>query len=121
MEIKSGSRKIEIPDSKIKKASFFGKFRGLMFRRRQKSPIILLFDENKSIREPIHSLFVFFPFLALWLDENNNILEKKIVHPWKISVFPSGKFKKLLEIPINSNSEETIKKILGPSTEIRKI
>lgn len=120
MIIKNNSKKIEIPDEKVRKLSSFGKGIGLMFHRRRSSPM-MLFDFRKMTREPIHSWFVRFPFLAVWLDDENNILEKRIVYPWKISISPSRKFKKLLEIPVNSNSEETIKKILSPSTEIRKI
>lgn len=103
MKIKIGSKKIEIPD--VKKVSEWGKIRGLMFRRRKNCPA-LLFEFSKPTRLKIHSCFVFFPFIALWLDDKNKIIEKKIVMPWRISVSPKEKYSKLLEIPLDKKYEK---------------
>ena len=120
MIINNKKKKIEIPDSEIKKVSELGKIRGLMFRKKENAPI-LLFKFKKTTKQPIHSFFVYFPFLGLWLDEDNKVVEKRIVYPWKRMVFPSRKFKKLIEIPLSSNFEEIIGKISPASSEIRKI
>jgi uncharacterized membrane protein (UPF0127 family) len=92
-------KKIFVED--IKRVSELGKFRGLMFRfSKEKSPA-LLFVFSKPSKMKIHSLFVFFPFLGVWLDKNNNVLEIRKIKSWKISISPGKEFYKLLEIPLN--------------------
>lgn len=78
---------------------------GLMFRTRECDN--LLFDRRG--RWAIHSLFVFFPFLAVWLDEKNRVLEYKLVKPFSSHVIPRNDFAKLVEIPINKKNERAIK------------
>lgn len=73
---------------------------GLMFISR-KNAKPLLFDFKKQTNMAIHSLFVFFPFLAIWLDENNRIIEFRKVNPFTFSVSPSRSYNKLIEIPFN--------------------
>ena len=75
------------------------KYIGLMFRTRKTKP--LLFEFSKDTRTAIHSLFVFFPFHAIWLDENNKIIGQKVVKPFTFSVRPKKPFRKLIEIPIS--------------------
>ena len=99
MKIQDCSKQIEVPN--VKRVSELGKIRGLMFCRREKCPA-LLFEFKKPTKLKIHSCFVGFSFIALWLDNKNNILEKKVVRPWKISISPRKPFNKLLEIPINT-------------------
>jgi len=111
LELKNGSRKIEIP--LVKKVSEIGKVRGLMFRRRENAKA-LLFGFRKKTNLKIHSCFMFFPFLAVWLDKDNKILDKKIIKPWKISISPSVKsYFKLLEIPLNKFYLPKVKNIVG--------
>ena len=110
-EIKIGSKKIDIPE--VKKVSKLGKGFGLMFRRREKSPA-LLFEFNKLVDFHLTSLFVFFPFVAIWLDKNNKVLEKKIIKPWKLTVFSSVKsYYKILEIPMNNFYLSKVKILVG--------
>lgn len=85
---------------KVKKVSYFGRIRGLMFKKKDSDA--LLFDFFKECRESIHSLFVFFPFLALWLNKRNEILEYKVVRPFTFFVRPKKSFYKLIEIPLNT-------------------
>ena len=105
MIIKVSSKRISIPD--VKKVSDIGKIKGLMFCFKENSKA-LLFEFRKPVKRKIHSLFVFFPFLCVWMDKKNNILEKRIIDPWKISVFPKKPFHKLLEIPINKKYRREI-------------
>lgn len=85
---------------RAKKVYFLGRIRGLMFKNDKTEA--LLFDFSKECREPIHSLFVFFPFLALWLNKRNEILEYKVVRPFTFFVRPKKSFYRLIEIPINT-------------------
>lgn len=111
IEIFSNKRKIRL---KVQKCNLFGMFRGLMFRRRENAPALLLFDFKKSLRIKIHSWFVFFPFLAVWLDDKNKIVEKRLVKPWKFLVLPRKKFMKLVEIPLNKKYIGVIGKLGVP-------
>ena len=82
---------------KAKKVRGIGMILGLMLRTRKTSPI--LFEFKKDVRMAIHSFFVFFPFHAIWIDENNRIIAQKIVRPFTFSVRPRKPFRKLIEIP----------------------
>lgn len=93
--------------SPVEKVSGFGKFRGLMFRRR-KNAKALLFDFVRSVRQPIHSFFVFFPFVAVWLDSKNKVVQIRKVNPFNPYVAPKKHFKKLLEIPINEKYSDIL-------------
>lgn len=96
MKIKYKNKNLNI---NVKNCNLFQKFRGLMFRKKEDSPI-LLFDFNKKTRTPLHSLFVFFDFLVIWLDNKNNILEVKKVNPFKFYINTKKEFNKVIEIPI---------------------
>lgn len=102
----SVSKKIKL---KARKLSSLGMIKGLMFSSGKRAES-LLFDFPYYRRWRIHSFFVFFSFFAVYMDENNNISEIKKVKPFKISVSPQKKFKKLLEVPFFS---EDFKKIKG--------
>jgi len=105
INLKYKNKKIEI---EVQKCNLFGMVRGLMFRRGENAPALLLFDFKKLRRLKIHSFFC--PeFLAVWLDGKNNVFEIKKVYPWKIAVFPKKSFVKLIEIPCSSKYRDIIK------------
>ena len=83
-------------------------FKGLMFSSREKSRA-LLFKINGSI----HSFFVLYEFLILWMDENNKVVEWKIVKPFSLYEKSHKKFSKILEIPINRRYFKVVKSIVG--------
>jgi len=87
------------------------KFLGLMFARREKARA-LLFDFKKSTNIAIHSWFVFFDFVAVWLDDKNKIIEIKVVKPFSFSVHPKKSFFKLIEIPVNKRYQPKLKFLL---------
>jgi len=90
--IKKRDKKIDL---KVEKAN---KLKGLMFRRNNQA---ILFEFNKPTRQAIHSFFCK-PFLAVWLDKDEEILETKIIKTWKFSIKPRKKFSKLIEIPLSN-------------------
>ena len=92
----------------VYECSLFEKISGLMFSRREKANI-LLFSFRRKQKIAIHSFFVFYPFIALWLDDKNKIIDKKIVTPFELSVCPQEKFLKLIEIPINKKNRKLSK------------
>ncbi len=103
MRIYFKKRRIEVA---VKRVGFFGRARGLMFRSRDAEN--LLFDFGEEGRRVIHSFFVFFPFLAVWLDGENRVVSLEIVMPFRARVVPSQKFRKLVEIPVSERNREII-------------
>ena len=108
MILKYKNKKIGIS---AKNVSFLGKFTGLMFRTKNTSNLIFKFNKKNLLA--IHSCFVFFDFLAVWLDDENNVLDFKMVNPFRIHVCSKKPFTKLLEVPINKNNEEIIEFFVG--------
>jgi uncharacterized membrane protein (UPF0127 family) len=53
---------------------------GLMFSKKKN----ILFVFNKSATHPIHSLFVFFNFHAIYLDENMRVVDSREVRPFNL-------------------------------------
>ena len=110
MNIKKEDKRINI--GKVKKVNCIGKVVGLMFSRRQKANS-LLFEFKKPTKMKIHSFFVFFPFLAIWTDDKNNVLALKEVKPFKLSIGIKKSFSKLVEIPINKKYKKAIELLVG--------
>ena len=73
--------------------SFFKKLRGLMFSKRRN----LLFDLGEEKRAWIHCFFVFFPIKVYWLNSSKEIVDYKVVKPFRIGV-PSGRARYIVEI-----------------------
>lgn len=110
MIIKNRSKEILI--TPIKNLSVFGKIRGLMFSSR-KNAEALLFNFRKPSRIPIHSFFVFFPFVAVWLDDKNKIIETRVVYPFTLSVLPKNPYSKIIEIPVNRKYKQIKELLVG--------
>ncbi len=92
--------------------NWFKKISGLMFTKKNKAKS-LLFEFGKEKRIPIHSLFVFFDFLAIWSNSFNKIIKMEIIKPFNFKILPKKKFTKLLEIPLNKKYSKTSKKIIS--------
>ena len=93
-------RKIEID---LKKCGGIMQGMGLMFRTGETEA--LLFEmKNKAI----HSLFC--PrFLAVWLDEKDNVVDYKLVKSWKGYIKSNRDFSKLIEIPVGKRYKAILK------------
>ena len=109
MIIKHKNKKINLL---VKECNALERIRGLMFRKNN-AEMILLFNFKKQSREKIHSYFVFFNFLAVWTDNKNNVIEKRIVKPFTLSIKPKKSFYKLVEIPINKKNRKIIHFFVG--------
>jgi len=96
----------------LKKVETIGQeARGLTFRRKKKARA-LLFEFSKPVNLKIHSLFVNFSFIAIWLDKDNKIIQKKIINPWRLSIGPRKPFTRLVEVPINDFYRREIDNLL---------
>jgi uncharacterized membrane protein (UPF0127 family) len=101
-------KKLVIPVTNV---SFIRKGIGLMFRTRNTSS--LSFEFSDEVNLALTSYFVFFPFLAIWLDKKNQVVDFRIVYPFTLSVAPSTKFNKLVEVPFNEENRKLIKFFVG--------
>ncbi len=101
----------KIDSGYIRRVSGFGRISGLMFKTKETDN--LLFGFHRNTRLAIHSIFVFFPFLAIWLDENNKVLNYKIVKPFSLHIAPQKSFRKLLEIPLNEKNMKISRFFVG--------
>jgi len=84
---------------------------GLIGRTRKTKP--LLFNFKKFTNVQMSSLWVFFPFIIVWLDDKNKIIESRIIKPFTFTVRQERKFKKLIEIPLNFENREIVKILVG--------
>ncbi len=84
--------------------NFLSKFIGLMFNFKKNRNILFIFKEGKN---PIHSLFVFQDFYAIYLDKKMKVTEIFKVKPFKFYISNKKPAKYLLE----STDLEVIPKI----------
>lgn len=83
------------------------KFSGLMFSRKEKAGILIFKFKTKQ-KISIHSFFVFYPFIAVWLDKKNKVSYLKIVKPFTPCVYPKRDSFSLVEIPINKKNKKIV-------------
>src|SRR3989344_5667011 len=95
----------------VKKLSAFGRLTGLMFRTQSTENLLFSFSENTDTE--FHYFFVFFPFLMLWLDEKNNVIEWRLIRLFSKIKSPKKKFRNVVEIPCNPKNEKIIKIFVG--------
>lgn len=84
---------------------------GLMFRNKNTKPCLFKFKKPSNF--DITSLFVFFPFVAVWLDSKDKVIETRLIKPFTIKISCKKPFRKLLEIPINKKYKSKIKFLVG--------
>jgi uncharacterized membrane protein (UPF0127 family) len=96
----------------VKKCGYFDEAIGLMFQKRENAHA-LLFDFTGRKRLALHSFFVFFPFLAIWLDDKNRVLEIMRVNPFSFNIYSKKPFSKIVEIPINHKYSKIIENLVG--------
>ncbi|MCK4318961.1 DUF192 domain-containing protein [Candidatus Micrarchaeota archaeon] len=79
----------------------FQRMHGLMFRMAPET----LFFEIYNGEMNIHSIFVFFPFYAIYLDGDGNVVEKKRVEPFRLGVVNKRPAKVLIEIGLEEGEK----------------
>ena len=109
--IKNKGKNVNVP---VKVTGFFSKGFGLMFRSRNTNN--LLFEFNHNTNAAITSAFVFFTFLAIWLNSKNEVIETKMVRPFIFTLKPEKPFRKLVEIPFNKKNLNLIHFFVGKET-----
>lgn len=82
-----------------------------MFRKRSTLPCLFEFKKKSNFK--ITSWWVFFPFVAVWLDSKNKVLDLKRVEPFTSVISSDKSHYKLLEIPVNEDNKELIEFLVG--------
>jgi uncharacterized membrane protein (UPF0127 family) len=106
MKVYFKKRVLEI---KVKKVSYLGQYIGLMFRTKNTKNLLFEFGKNTPA---IHSYFVFFTFLAVWLDDNNRVLEVRLVRPFTFKINPPSGAYNLVELPANRQNNKLFEKLV---------
>ena len=78
--------------------SFFKKTKGLMFSRKLKRPLLIIFSEEAKKTNAIHSLFVFFKFDAVFLNSKKIVVDVRKVKPFSPLIIPKKPTKYLIEL-----------------------
>lgn len=78
MQIEINQKTIEVEYCR----GFWNNFRGLMFSRRKN--VLLSFPSEGRNRAAIHSFFVFFPFQAVFVNSRNEVVDLKIMKPFRV-------------------------------------
>jgi len=94
----------------IKKSNGIKKGIGLTFASKEDANA-LLFEFSSDTRKSITSLFCP-PFMAIWLNVDNKIIDYKIVSPGKFLIKPKRPFRKLIEVPLNNQYSQVVEFIL---------
>ena len=90
----------------VKRANIFQRLFGLMFKSNKTDN--LLFDFQKETNLSLHSLFVFFPFLVLWLNKDNEIIKSRLCKPFELKISTNKLFCKIVELPFNNDNKQII-------------
>ena len=84
---------------------------GLMVRTAKTVPCVFRFDKPSDFK--ITSMFVFFPFIAVWLDKLGEVIETRKVEPFTVAVSCKKKYHILLEIPVNKKYSSVITALMS--------
>lgn len=94
----------EIADTMLKRA------KGLMFRSKIEKPILFILPSESRELNSIHSLFVFFPFDAVFLDSKGVVVDiRENIQPFTFSITPKKPAKYLIEFGAGQAKKRGIK------------
>jgi uncharacterized membrane protein (UPF0127 family) len=91
-----------------RKCGFFST--GLMFRTRSTKPCLF---EYKKRNEKMSSLFVFFPFIGIWIDSDGRVTNLRRINPFTFSFTSKKRAAWFLEIPINKKNSRILQLLDG--------
>lgn len=77
--------------------SALSRTRGLMFRCGVKKPLLFVFEGTGRKRRTIHSLFVSFPFSAIFLDDGKRVVDVRVAEPFISFITPKKPCRYLIE------------------------
>jgi uncharacterized membrane protein (UPF0127 family) len=97
--IKNKTRPSTAPITAVYCDSFFGRFRGLMFRSllAKHEGLLLVEGHESRINTAIHMLFMRFDITAVWINSNHKVVDVKLARRWKLSYIPAKPARYTLE------------------------
>ncbi len=95
----------------VSRVGYFRRGIGLMFRTRYTWPLLFVF--HRPCRVALTSWFVFFPFVAVWLDSRRRVIESCIVRPFMLTIVPHCSAHYLVEIPLNRRNSKITRFLVG--------
>ena len=99
----SFKEEFEIADTTFKRA------RGLMFRSRISKPLLFIMPSESKELSSIHSLFVFFPFDAVFLDSKGVVVDiRERIKPFRLKITPAKPARYILEMEAGGSRRRKI-------------
>ena len=79
--------------------SFWGQFKGLMFRKKisDSDGLLLVEDGDSILNSSIHMLFMFFDIAVFWINSDFIVVDKALAKKWHPFYFPHSPAKYVLE------------------------
>lgn len=79
--------------------SFFGRLRGLMFRKAlgEREGLLLVEGSDSRINAAIHMFFMNFDIAAIWIDSQMRVVDAQLARRWRPSYMPAGPARFILE------------------------
>jgi uncharacterized membrane protein (UPF0127 family) len=71
--------------------SFFGRFRGLMFRKSlaQREGLLLVEASESRLNAAIHMLFMRFDLAVIWINDDMRVVDAQLARRWRASYVPA--------------------------------
>lgn len=105
MDVYFKKKKIKIP---VRSVSIYST--GLIFRTRNTEN--LLFSNLRGKNMSLTALFVFFPFLILWLD-GKRVVDFRVARPFQWKISSNKTFLSVVEVPFNSKNRKIVEFFVG--------
>lgn len=89
---------------------FFGRFKGLMFERKENFDYALIFElgHETCAGASVHMLFVFSPIDIIFLNAEKKVVDKATLRPWILNYTPQQAAKYFVEMPKGKASSISI-------------
>ena len=100
-----GKRRLSV---NLIETGFFRRGVGLMFRTRNTENLLFDFKFEGNEGRQLTAMFVFFPFVVVWLDKRRRVVDLRRVLPWKPYIHTKKKFSSILEFPENAPNKQII-------------
>ncbi len=99
IEILNANRPLSNPLEATYCRSFWSRLRGLMFRKHLGEHELILLDEGSEsrINTAIHMLFMKFDITAVWINNNNRVVDVKLARKWRLYYGPTAPARYVLE------------------------